>query len=146
MKRVIDKAFKRLIAERWCDMNRRCREYESYKHVEVKCTREEFVTWMTEQKNIICEMYSPSIDRIDNQGHYEFTNMQVIEHKANVVKQLTSDNKKRRGVSWHKQSQKWHAYVNKDGKRINLGLFQDIEDAYHTYFVKYVELYGEKPW
>lgn len=34
-----------------------------------------------------------------------------------------------RGVSWDSRDQKWHAYIAKDGKRINLGYFTKRETA-----------------
>lgn len=34
-----------------------------------------------------------------------------------------------KGVSWSKQKNKWRAYIWKDRKQINLGLFDDIETA-----------------
>lgn len=33
------------------------------------------------------------------------------------------------GISWDKRHQKWHARIKSAGKRINLGLFSDIETA-----------------
>jgi hypothetical protein len=38
-----------------------------------------------------------------------------------------------KGVSWHEQSSKWRAYINVDGKRIDLGLHTDIKDAEKAY-------------
>jgi hypothetical protein len=34
-----------------------------------------------------------------------------------------------RGVSWHKRSGRWMAYVNVDKKRVHLGYFNDLEAA-----------------
>lgn len=33
------------------------------------------------------------------------------------------------GVCWHKQAKKWHARIEVDGKRINLGLFDTVDEA-----------------
>lgn len=33
------------------------------------------------------------------------------------------------GVHWHKQTQKWHARIKRDGKTTSLGLFFDFDDA-----------------
>ena len=33
------------------------------------------------------------------------------------------------GVCWHKKTKKWMAYVRRDGKRIYLGVFENIEAA-----------------
>ena len=34
-----------------------------------------------------------------------------------------------KGVTWSKKSGKWNAYIRKDGKRMHLGYFDNIEDA-----------------
>ena len=34
-----------------------------------------------------------------------------------------------KGIHWRKQSDKWHAQIQVDKKKIHLGLFDDIEDA-----------------
>jgi hypothetical protein len=44
-----------------------------------------------------------------------------------------------KGVSYHKMAKKWRAECSLNGKRIRLGLFQDIEDAKNA-----VKMYREK--
>jgi hypothetical protein len=45
-------------------------------------------------------------------------------------KEIQSNNtSKHVGVSWHKLTKKWRAYINKDDKRKELGLFAHKEDA-----------------
>lgn len=53
------------------------------------------------------------------------TNFQVIEN-TQPQKNNTSGHK---GISWSKDKQKWEAYINVHGKRINLGRYQQLEDA-----------------
>lgn len=47
-----------------------------------------------------------------------------------------------RGVSLHKQTGKWRAYISYNGKQINLGLFWNIKDAAQVRKQKATELYG----
>jgi hypothetical protein len=37
------------------------------------------------------------------------------------------------GVCWHKASKKWHAQINRDGKRCSLGTFDSEQDAALAY-------------
>lgn len=38
-----------------------------------------------------------------------------------------------KGVSWHKHSQKWYAYIQAGGKMRGLGYYDDQEDAARAY-------------
>ena len=48
-----------------------------------------------------------------------------------------------KGVSWHKQYEKWHAYISKEGKRLFLGYFASAEAAHAAYCKASAELHGE---
>lgn len=52
----------------------------------------------------------------------------------------------RRGVYWHKKSQKWTVHMTIDKKTNYLGIFTDKEDAYQAFYNKYLEIYGVEPW
>lgn len=54
------------------------------------------------------------------------------QNNANAVKRsgCTSFFK---GVAWEKRSEKWVAYINAGGKRVQIGLFQDERKAAHAY-------------
>ena len=63
-------------------------------------------------------------------------NNKLINLKAATRRENNVNAKKRKdnssnvtGVSYHKIKQKWTAYINDNGKRINLGDFLDINDA-----------------
>lgn len=47
-----------------------------------------------------------------------------------------------KGVTWHKQHQKWYAQIMVDGKNIFLGLFRQIEDAHKAYEKAAAKLHG----
>ena len=48
-----------------------------------------------------------------------------------------------KGVSWHKQSGKWAAYIKANWKRKHLGLFTTPEAAHAAYCKAALELHGE---
>ncbi len=66
----------------WANLNRRVRTAKAYAHVEVRMEREEFVAWYVSALFPGC-----SVDRIDNQGHYELTNLQMLTRSQNSAKQ-----------------------------------------------------------
>lgn len=54
------------------------------KGIKVKMTKDElFSLWIRDKA---FKMKQPSIDRIDSNGHYEFSNCRFIEHKRNLFK------------------------------------------------------------
>lgn len=55
-----------------------------YKGIKLLVGREEFITWFMPQDYKGC-----SVDRIDNKGHYELSNMQIIPLKINMAKDRT---------------------------------------------------------
>lgn len=58
------------------------------------------------------------------------SNLRVVTHALNSQNKPSYPGSSRfRGVSWNKANQRWHAYVQVDGKMLNLGLFDDEEDA-----------------
>jgi hypothetical protein len=48
-----------------------------------------------------------------------------------------------KGVSWHRQRNKWNAYITVDYKRKSLGYFDDIEKAKAAYGAAALEHFGE---
>jgi len=48
-----------------------------------------------------------------------------------------------KGVCWDKQAQKWQAHIRVNGKRIHLGLFDDIDDAVRAYNKAAMQHFGE---
>ena len=48
-----------------------------------------------------------------------------------------------KGVSWHKNNNKWVARIRIDGKRVHIGSFDNIEDAIKARQEKAKEIYGD---
>ena len=79
-------------------------------------------------------------DKINNRYHNlrEATPSQQIQHQ-NLRSQNTSGVK---GVSWHKDREKWRARVRHDGTEHHFGYFDTIEEATNVVREKRVELHG----
>ena len=57
-----------------------------YEHVEVRMSREEFIDWATPQYEAWFKKHpniTPSLDRIEESGHYELGNLQLITISEN---------------------------------------------------------------
>ena len=59
------------------------------------------------------------------------SNLRPATQKQNMENQMLHCNNGSgfRGVSWHKANKKWTAYVNHNGKRLYLGIYQSVDDA-----------------
>ena len=55
------------------------------------------------------------------------------ENNMNQQPQRKMKHSKFKGVSFHKQSNRWRAYINMDGSRTELGLFSNETEAAHRY-------------
>jgi hypothetical protein len=58
-------------------------------------------------------------------------NLRNVAHSKNMFNLKVADNNSsgHSGISWHKETKKWRAYINLKGKQIYLGLYNNIEDA-----------------
>ena len=87
----------------------------------------------------------PCVDHIDNDksnnnvNNLRWATLSENQHNRSVNKNSSSNAK---GVSYHKLSQKWVAYINIDGIRINLGSFTNIEDAKQARIIKANQSFG----
>ena len=68
-----------------------------------------------------------TIDRIDNDKGYNPNNCRFVSRKINNknTRLISRDNTSGyRGVSWHKNSKKWRAYLTVDGQVKHIGYFK----------------------
>lgn len=71
----------------WNGIVYRCKKDNSYKQVKVLMTREQFLAWAIPRYEAWLNTEgTASIDRIDTNGHYELTNIQMISMKENNSK------------------------------------------------------------
>lgn len=79
--------------------------------------------------------------RLDN----SFDNLRLANDQQNAVNaKIRRDNHSgAKGVSWHRARSKWQVQINENGRRRNIGYFDDIETARATYQKRAVALHGE---
>ena len=76
------------------------------------------------------------IDHIDgNRLNNQKSNLRLANSSQNKCNRgARKDNKSGyKGVSWHKQRNKWTARIKHDGKYLHLGLHEDIKEAVLAY-------------
>ena len=87
------------------------------------------------------------IDRIENDGNYQLGNCkwstQLEQNRNRRVKKTNLSGV--RGVSFDKDSNKWVARFWTNNKNVNLGRFDNFEDAHQEYLTYYMFEYGEYP-
>ena len=77
----------------WKHINERAENHDgknpAYADVLIKITQSQFLEWCSDAYNVARQKYGQtklSIDRIDNDGHYELGNLQIIPHSENAKK------------------------------------------------------------
>lgn len=135
----------------WRSMVSRCispteRELEFYKGTKV-CDR-----WLEPDGqgflNFLMDMgerpEGTSIDRIDTNGNYDPENCRWADRSTQSYNQKIQRNNTSgcAGVYWSKVANKWAAYINKDGKRLHIGLFDVFEEAVQARKDKELGVYG----
>lgn len=74
-----------------------------------------------------------------------FSNLRLADRKQNKRNTKTYKNNKSgfKGVSWSASSKRWKSRFFKDGKEVNLGLYDTPEEAHAAYIKASVENFGE---
>lgn len=90
--------------------------------------------------------YGYQVDHINGNGlDCRKSNMRIANNMENGFNQKTPCNNtsKVKGVNWRKSHSKWEARIMVDGKRKNLGLFDNIKDAAASYAKASALYHGE---
>ena len=72
------------------------------------------------------------IDHIDRDTlNNRRANLRIVTHSQNMFNQGFSKNNSSGyvGISWHKWTKKWRAYISLKNKQIHLGVFSSLEKA-----------------
>lgn len=72
-------------------------------------------------------------------------NLRICSHQQNTFNRTKYSNNTSgfKGVSFHKEKQKFRANINIDGKRKHLGYFENAEDAHEEYKKAAIKHHGE---
>jgi len=80
---------KGLARRQWNGITHRAGKHPNYLHVEIKCTRDQYIAWAEQEIIAFLALHPnerPSVDRIDPKGHYEFGNIQIISLSENTAR------------------------------------------------------------
>lgn len=120
-----------------------CKNASGYLIVSInsKSHRVQRVIWMYIFGHIPDGFY---IDHINgNKTDNRLCNLRLATNSQNQQNRPAPQNNSSgyRGVTWHKQANKWMARICHHGKREMLGLFETAEEAYEAYKSKASEIY-----
>lgn len=91
----------------------------------------------------------PEVDHIDGNGlNNQRSNLRLVTHSQNMAnsRPYVSNTSGVPGVSWHKTKEKWQAYIQKNGRWIHLGYFDDFNDAAKARKDAALKYFGEFAW
>lgn len=73
------------------------------------------------------------------------SNLRIVTQKQNTrnSKMKNTNTSGYKGVYWYKRSKKWCTHIHVDGKTINLGYFDDKNDAAKVYNEAAIKYFGE---
>lgn len=145
------------IHKSWTNMNLRAGKYKyltstpknkCYSNVNVNITREEYKQLCIKNKDLILSLKRPSVDRIDSFKDYTLNNIRFIELSDNIKLKKHgnrfSNATHKRGV--RKIGNKYYSRIRINRKEINLGSFNNEEEAYEAFENYYFQHYKKQPW
>lgn len=127
------------------------RVYRAWQDMHQRCKSKQLQSYYKDRGIVVCDRWNKfenfyedmgetpegaTLDRINNDGDYEPGNCRWTTRyiqSANTRLLRVTNTSGYRGVGWHKQRQKWRAYIQVHGKLRHLGLFSDIKDAARAY-------------
>lgn len=134
------------IYARWNAMKRRCKDKENMtyggKGISYDESWEDFINFYNDMHEGFEE--NLELDRIDVEKDYSKENCRWVTHSENNYNKTKQSNNisGKTGVSFHKESRKFRAYITKDRKQIYLGLFETLEEAIEARKIAEIEVYG----
>jgi hypothetical protein len=98
---MIKDPFKLFKSGSWNRIKARALKAPDYKDVELHITRDDFRSWCDSQRHVWEQLrrfnITPSIDRINSNGHYTISNIRIISNIENInrsLKQIAESRKK----------------------------------------------------
>lgn len=123
------------------------KEYKWYENIS-----DGYVVAVVNDKNVKLHnflMKTHEKEMIDHKNRNKFDNRRNnLRHATRIENSInkgiqTNNTSGVVGVSWHKQHQKWYAYITVNKKRISLGLFEDLEKAKEVRVQAEIKYFGE---
>jgi len=97
----------------------------------------------TEGRNVHSIFYEPT-SLVSGVLEIKTTDIQHCIMKVEKPVKREAKKSKYRGVSWDKSLNKWRARIMVNGKRISLGVYDDIEEAAEVYDLQALKSLGNK--
>ena len=125
---------KHRLCKTWDGMMQRCHNPNNTKYKDYGGRGIDVCERWKDIKNFIEDMFPAfqeglSLDRIDNNKGYSLDNCRWTTRSIQLLNTrliLPSNTSGYRGVSFHKRTKKWRAYIKINGKQIYIGVHSDI--------------------
>src|SRR5690606_25266229 len=85
------------------------------------------------------------VNHIDsNKQNNHMDNLEWVDNRKNMTHRYSNNLTQAFGA--YKIKNRWRSRIQHNGKAIHLGYFDTFEEATSAYKIKYIEMYGERPW